>query len=158
MKNRIGWVMAVALAASPALAAPPPRLEVTSPAFRANEDIPTEYTCEGANTPPPLAWSQVPGDTKSIAVMVDDPDAPMGVFTHWIVTGISPQATSLDKAPPDARYTGPCPPSGRHHYRFRVYALDTTIARPANRAAFLAAIRGHVLAEGELVGRYEKHK
>ncbi len=169
MTTRIGLILVAALAASPAYAAPPPKLDVTSSAFRANEDIPVEYTCDGANTPPPLAWSQVPRQTKSVAVLVDDPDAPNGVYTHWLVTGISPQTTSLDKTLPqgavatgsgtgETHYTAPCPPSGRHHYRFQVYALDTTIGKPANRAAFLKEIRGHVIAQGELVGMYEKHK
>lgn len=169
MRSRIGFLLAAALATSPALAAPPPKLDVTSPAFRANEDIPPEYTCDGSNTPPPIAWSQVPRETKSVALLVDDPDAPSGAFTHWLVTGISPQTTSIDKrlpagavatgtGPGDAHYTGPCPPSGRHHYRFRVYALDKTIPKPAGRAEFVKAIQGHVLAQGELVGMYEKHQ
>lgn len=169
MSTRIGFVLAATLAASPAFAAPPPQLEVISSAFRANEDIPVEYTCDGANTPPPLAWSQVPRTTRSVAVLVDDPDAPNGVYTHWLVTGLAPQTTSLGKQLPsgavatgtgtgDTHYTAPCPPSGRHHYRFRVYALDKEIPKPAGRAEFLKSIRGHVLAEGELVGMYEKRK
>ncbi len=144
-------------------------LQVTSPAFRADEAIPPEYTCDGRSITPPLAWSTVPSNTRSIAVLVEDPDASRGSFTHWLVTGIPPTTTALskdDKLPDGAMvgrngkgvfgYTGPCPSSGRHHYYLRVYALDMEIARPESRSVFLAAIDGHVLAEGELVGTYQK--
>jgi len=116
--------------------------------------IPSAYTCDGARKSPPLAWSAVPPEAKSIAVLVDDPDAPNGPFTHWIVTDIDPTQTSLPADQPG--YAAPCPPSGTHHYRFHVYALDIKIAHAANRAALLKAIEGHVLAEGELVGTYER--
>jgi Raf kinase inhibitor-like YbhB/YbcL family protein len=144
-------------------------LTVTSSAFKANEAIPSEYTCDGAEKSPPLSWSNVPTGAKSIAILVDDPDAPKGTFTHWIVTNIPPSETSLSAAgslPQGATaakndkgatgYAGPCPPSGKHHYHFKVYALDTTIAKPTSRGAFLKAIDGHVLADGELVATYER--
>jgi Raf kinase inhibitor-like YbhB/YbcL family protein len=144
-------------------------LHVTSPAFSANGAIPPEYTCDGRSIAPPLSWSTVPSNTRSIAILVDDPDAPKGMFTHWLVTGIPPTTTSLRegaKLPEGARvakngkgnfgYTGPCPPSGRHHYYFHIYALGTEIARPESKSDFLAAIDGHILAEGELVGTYQK--
>lgn len=165
-------IVCLSCAAVPAVAvAKPPALEVTSPAFSAGGSIPTPYTCEGAEAAPPLAWSEVPAGTRSIAILVDDPDAPRGTFTHWLVTGIPPATSSLanEAALPATAseglndrgtrgYVGPCPPSGRHRYRFRVYALD--IAKPAatTRAAFLRAIEGHVLATGELVGTYEKRR
>ena len=166
MSTRIALVVAAGIAGT-AVAAPPPKLDVTSPAFRDHEDMPVQYTCDGTNTPPPLAWSQVPRETKSIAILVADPDAPNGVHTHWLVTGISPETTSLGKTLPagaaatgsgtgDSHYGAPCPPSGRHRYRFRVYALDKDIAKPSGRASFLRAIHGHILAEGELVGMYER--
>jgi phosphatidylethanolamine-binding protein (PEBP) family uncharacterized protein len=132
-------------------------LEVTSSAFKAGDAIPSEYTCEGANKAPPLAWANLPAETKSVAVLVDDPDAPKGTFTHWLVTDLPPTTTSLgDSGKIPAGYTGPCPPSGRHHYHFHVYAIDTKIGEQASRADFLSAIRGHVLAEGDLVAMYEK--
>ena len=144
-------------------------LQVTSTAFTANQPIPPEFTCDGADNPPPLAWSTPPKDTKSIAVFVDDADAPKGTFTHWLITGISPLTTSLlaSSALPDgaiaaknskgtAGYTGPCPPAGKHRYYFHVFALDTTIATPADKLDLLRAINGHVLADGTLMGTYQK--
>jgi Raf kinase inhibitor-like YbhB/YbcL family protein len=151
--------LALLVVAIPAVAAPPPRLEVTSTAFRDGEEIPAEYTCDGASMPPPLSWSETPATTKSIAILVDDPDAPGGVYTHWIVTGIPPHSTSLASgATGMGHYAPPCPPSGRHHYRFRVYALDRAIGKSTSRAVFEKAISGHVVAQGELVGTYEKHR
>jgi Raf kinase inhibitor-like YbhB/YbcL family protein len=151
-----------------ALAQPEP-LEVTSPAFPANGPIPADFTCQGKDISPPLAWSQVPPETRSIAILVDDPDAPRGTVTHFLVTNLPPQTQSLRAGtalPPgaiatkndlgNAGWAGPCPPSGRHRYRFQVFALDTTLPRPASRAQFLAAIKGHVVAEGQLVGTYQK--
>lgn len=144
-------------------------LKLTSTAFKANQQIPSEYTCDGSDTAPPLAWSAVPGNTRSLALLVEDPDAPDGTFTHWLVTGIAPTtdgitpgaglpagAVAAKNGKGDTGYTGPCPPSGRHHYAFHVYALETTIPTPATKDDFLAAIKGHVLAEGLLVGTYEK--
>jgi Raf kinase inhibitor-like YbhB/YbcL family protein len=116
-------------------------LTVTSSAFQANGAIPSEYTCDGAEQTPPLAWSNVPPGTKSIAIHVEDVDAPSGAFTHWLVTNIPPTQTSLEPGaalPHGAMtakngkgatgYTGPCPPNGTHHYHFRVFALDKTLA------------------------------
>jgi Raf kinase inhibitor-like YbhB/YbcL family protein len=147
----------------------PPVLQVTSRAFGANQEIPPKYTCEGTQTTPPLAWSRVPAGTQSVAILVEDPDASSGMFTHWLVTGIAPTTTSLAAGaalPSGAAaarngrgrlgYDGPCPPHGRHRYVFRVFALDTAIPPPKDREAFLSAIRGHVLAEGRLVGTYQK--
>jgi Raf kinase inhibitor-like YbhB/YbcL family protein len=154
---------------SPPLPPPKAALDVTSSAFRANQVIPTKYTCDGTQTPPPLAWSGVPKDAKTIAIFVEDTDAPSGSFTHWLVTGIPPATTSLPagnqlpagamaakNSKGQAGYAGPCPPTGVHHYHFRIYALDTTIPAPANKAEFERATDGHVLAQGELVGTYQK--
>jgi Raf kinase inhibitor-like YbhB/YbcL family protein len=145
-------------------------LTVTSTSFKANEAIPSEYTCDGSQKSPQLSWSGVPSDAQSVAILVDDPDAPKGTFTHWIVTNIPPSESMLSEngALPQGAvaakndkgatgYAGPCPPSGTHHYHFRVYALDKTLAQPASRAAFEKAIKGHVLAQGELVGTYTKN-
>lgn len=144
-------------------------LEVTSSAFGANEAIPARYTCDGEGISPPLSWSDVPEATRSMAILVDDPDAPDGPFTHWIVTDLPPTTRLLDEGgalPREAApgrsdagttgYYGPCPARGRHRYRFHVYALDTTIGRAATREELLSAIDGHVLDEGELVGTYQK--
>lgn len=146
-----------------------PVLQVTSSAFAANQEIPPRYSCEGTQTTPPLAWSRVPAGTRSVAILVEDPDAPGGIFTHWLVTGIPPATTSLaagatlPRGAAAARnsmgrlgYDGPCPPRGRHRYVFRVFALDTAIPPPRDRDAFLAAVHGHILAEGRLVGTYQK--
>jgi Raf kinase inhibitor-like YbhB/YbcL family protein len=144
-------------------------LTVTSSAFRADTAIPPEYTCDGTQVPPPLTWSRVPTGTRSIAVFIDDPDAPTGTFTHWLITGIPPTAASIPvggtlpdgavaskNGKGDVGYAGPCPPSGRHHYVFHVYALETTIPPPGGKSDFLAAIDGHILGEGQLIGRYQK--
>lgn len=153
--------------ASPRAKGAPAALEVTSPAFDDGAPIPKEYTCDGDQLSPPLAWSKAPAGTQSIAILVEDPDAPKGTFTHWLVTGIAPTVTSLRRgtALPDgaiaakndkdqAGYTGPCPPSGQHHYRFSVFALDTTLPSKLDRVDFRRAIDGHVLAAGVLVGTY----
>lgn len=144
-------------------------LKVTSSAFKANAAIPAEYTCDGASTPLPIAWSAVPKTTRSVAVLIDDPDAPGGSFTHWLVTSIPPSETQLPQGgvlptgavaakngKGDAGYAGPCPPTGRHHYHIHVYALETTIPAPGSKDDFQSTIDGHVLAEGELVGTYQK--
>lgn len=162
---------------SPALAAPrdatpanrPATLRVTSTAFAAQQSIPAEYTCDGAQAAPPLAWSRVPAQTRSIALLVEDPDAAGGAFTHWLITGLSPEVSALaaggalptgavaaknDKG--EVGYAAICPPTGRHRYHFRVYALETTIPPPGSKDDFLASIDGHVLAQGELVATYQK--
>jgi hypothetical protein len=146
-------------------------LTVTSTAFKAGESIPSEYTCDGMEKAPPLSWSNVPSDAKSVAILADDPDAPKGTFTHWMVTNIPPTETSLTEngALPQGAvaakngkgatgYAGPCPPTGTHHYHFRVYALDTTLTQPTSRDDFMKEIKGHVLAQGELVATYKKMK
>ncbi|HEX8111055.1 MAG TPA: YbhB/YbcL family Raf kinase inhibitor-like protein [Kofleriaceae bacterium] len=146
-----------------------PVLQVTSSAFGANQEIPPKYTCDGTQTTPPLAWSRVPAGTQSVAILIEDPDAPSGTFTHWLVTGIPPTTTALaggaalPQGATAARngkgrlgYDGPCPPDGRHRYVFRVFALDTAIPPPKDRDGFLSAIHGHVLAEGRLIGTYQR--
>jgi Raf kinase inhibitor-like YbhB/YbcL family protein len=160
-----------ALADSPGASTPAAKpikktsLKVTSSAFGPGGVIPAEHTCEGAQTTPPLAWSNVPKTARAIAILVEDPDAPNGAFTHWLVTGIAPATTSLAagaKLPEgamearngkgDTGYNAPCPPGGRHRYIFHVYALDTTVPGPATKEDFLASINGHILAEGQLIG------
>jgi len=143
-------------------------LRVESPAFGANRPIPTKFTPDGDDIAPPLRWETPPVETQSVAIVVDDPDAPRGTFTHWVVTGIPPSVTSIDGKLPagaiagendygDTRWHGPKPPSGCHRYCFKVYALDMPLAKDLDREQLLAAIGGHVLAQGELVGTCERH-
>jgi Raf kinase inhibitor-like YbhB/YbcL family protein len=145
-------------------------IEVTSSAFSPLGAIPSKYTCDGYGVSPPLAWSGVPADARSVAILVDDPDAPGRPFLHWLVTDLPPVIGGVDEGgalPREARvaesdadtasYYGPCPSAGRHRYRFHVYALDTMLGRrPASREDFLSAIEGHVLDEGELIGTYKR--
>lgn len=156
----------------------PMSLALTSPAFVANGSIPAVHTCEGRDQSPPLAWSGVPAGTKSLALIVDDPDAPdpkapKTTWVHWVVYDIPPSATSLPAGashgalPPGTQqglndwkrpaYGGPCPPVGRHRYVHKLYALDTTLdLRGPTKADLEKAMEGHVLARGELIGTYEK--
>lgn len=154
-------------------------LTVTSQAFTHGSDIPARYTCEGADVSPPLAWSGVPAGTKSLALIVDDPDAPdpaspKMTWVHWVLYNIPPAATALDEGiasknlPSGTRegendwhrmgYGGPCPPIGRHRYFHKIYALDVVLPDQVsmNKAALEQAMHGHVLAQGELMGTYRK--
>ena len=151
-------------------------LTLTSSAFAAGAEIPTKYTCEGPDVSPPLAWSGVPAGTQSLALIVDDPDAPdpaapKRTWVHWVVVDISPEVTSLTEgaAPKGARvgandwkktaWGGPCPPIGRHRYFFKLYALDRTLGLDkASKADVEKAMAGHILAQGELIGTYQKKK
>lgn len=149
-------------------------LRVYSPGFPDNGLIPSQFTCQGAGISPALEWSAVPQGTQSIAIVATDFGAPLG-FTHWIVYDLPPSATGVPEAassqhslPSPARegnndygnpgYVGPCPPAGSHRYVFRVYALDTRVnlAPGATRDQLAAAIKGHVLAEGEMSGLYRR--
>jgi Raf kinase inhibitor-like YbhB/YbcL family protein len=141
-----------------------------SDAFANAQAIPSRHSCEGEDVSPPLRWSNVPEGTRSLALVVDDPDAPGGVFTHWLAWGLDPTAEELgegDSAPNEGRndfgasgYRGPCPPPGhgRHRYVFRLYALDADpeLAAGAAKAELEQAIEGHVLTIAELVGTYER--
>lgn len=145
-------------------------LTVSSPAFRDDEPIPTRYTCTGTGVNPALHWSGLPSDTRSIAVVVDDPDAPDGAYVHWVVFDIAPRDTEIpeDSLPSGAQqaagtngravYTPPCPDEGVHHYRFSVYALDSSLTLPddATLEAALDAIPHHAIAHGRLTGIVRK--
>jgi Raf kinase inhibitor-like YbhB/YbcL family protein len=145
-------------------------ITVSSSAFEADEPIPTHYTCDGHDISPPLAWDGVPGDAEAVALVVDDPDAPGGTYVHWIALDMDPTTTSVDEGSVpssgvqaansngDAAYAGPCPPSGTHHYRFTVYALDqpTGLADGAETDEALAAIDAHAVASGRLTGTYSR--
>jgi Raf kinase inhibitor-like YbhB/YbcL family protein len=141
-----------------------------SSAFGNAQTIPERHSCEGEDVSPPLRWSNVPEGARSLALIVDDPDAPGGVFTHWVAWGLDPAAERLgegESAPHEAQndfgtggYRGPCPPPGhgRHRYVFRLYALDAEpeLAAGATKAELEQAIEGHVLTTAELVGTYER--
>lgn len=139
-------------------------------AFDNAQAIPSRYTCEGGDVSPPIRWRNVPEGTRSFALVVDDPDAPRGVFTHWIGWGLDPAAGGLGEGEPAPNegqndfgttgYRGPCPPPGhgRHRYVFRLYALDAELELGAGaaKAELEQAIEGHVLITAELVGTYER--
>ena len=143
-------------------------LEITSAAFQDGGTIPIRHTCDGENVSPPLSFAGAPVATRSLALVVDDPDAPVGTFTHWLAWGIDPSAAGLDEGQAALRegrngfgttgYAGPCPPHGRHRYFFRLHALDTDLdLQPgADRDQLDRALEGHVLETTELVGGYER--
>lgn len=145
-------------------------LTLTSIAFEEGREIPRRHTCEGDDFSPPLAWSGLPDGTRSLALVVDDPDAPGGTFTHWLAWGIDPGSSGLgegERAPVEGRngfgttgYRGPCPPPGHgpHRYFFRLHALDSDLDLSAgvDKQDVEQALQGHVLATAELVGTYER--
>jgi Raf kinase inhibitor-like YbhB/YbcL family protein len=153
-------------------------LTLTSSAFEPGAPIPSRYTCEGVDMSPPLAWDGVPEGTKSLALIIDDPDAPdpkapQRVWVHWVLYNIPPDAKGLAEnaekvgLPPGtkrgvtdsrkAKYGGPCPPIGRHRYFHKLYALDTTLdLDQGTKAELTAAMKGHVLAAAELIATYQK--
>jgi len=167
------------LAGAIAKGALPMSLTLTSPAFAEGGEIPARYTCEGDDISPPLAWSEPPAGTRSLVLIVDDPDAPdpkapKTTWVHWVLYNLPPPAGPLPEGagrqalPAGTReglndwgrpgYGGPCPPVGRHRYFFKLYALDTVLLDlgRATKARLEKAMREHVLAQGELVGTYEK--
>lgn len=147
-------------------------MNLTSTAFQNNATIPSQYTCDGTDISPPLTWQDVPANTKSLVLIVDDPDAPMGTWDHWIIFNIAPSVSSLPEnitaLPPGAiegtnsfgktNYGGPCPPHGKHRYFFKLYALDTTLPlqNNVNKKAVESAMQGHVLAQSTLIGLYQR--
>lgn len=154
-------------------------LELSSPAFGNGGEIPAEYTCQGNDTSPPLAWAGVPAEARSLVLIVDDPDAPdprapKMTWVHWVVYNIPPQTSGIDAAadaqtlPPGSEqglndwkrvgYGGPCPPVGRHRYFHKLYALDAELSglRQPTKAQVEAAMEGHIIASAELVGTYQQ--
>ena len=150
-------------------------MEIKSSAFKSGARIPAKYTCDGVDVSPPLAWGKLPAGTNYLALICDDPDAPMGTWVHWVIYDIPANVTSMtEKLPPlkeiangtkqgmnDFRaigYGGPCPPSGEHRYFFKLYALDgpTGLKPGATKAQLLTAMKGHILAEAELMGKYKR--
>ena len=156
-------------------------MDLSSIAFAPNADIPSQYTCEGRDQSPPLAWSGVPAGTRSLALIVDDPDAPdpdapRMTWVHWVVYNLPPASSGLVAGASNTGlpagtleglndwqrkgYGGPCPPIGRHRYVFKLYALDTVLPalKPATKAGLEKAMQDHILARSELVGYYRKKK
>ena len=152
-------------------------LPVTSTAFTEGRPIPDKYTCSGPNVSPPLQWSSAPTGVKSFALIADDPDAPVGTWVHWVLYNLPPASTSLaENLPPSPElpdgskqgvndfgqpgYGGPCPPAGKpHRYFFKIYALDAVLSLKsgATKKELLRAMDGHVLAQGQLMGTYQRH-
>jgi Raf kinase inhibitor-like YbhB/YbcL family protein len=145
-------------------------MKISSSAVQASGQLLPQYTCDGENQNPPLTFSEVPVEAKSLVLILEDPDAPGGTFTHWLLYDMSPATLQIpDGAPPmtgnagtndfgGVGYGGPCPPSGTHRYYFRLYALDITLGLPqgASRQQLQTAMEGHVMAAAELMGTYAK--
>jgi Raf kinase inhibitor-like YbhB/YbcL family protein len=152
-------------------------MRLTSAAFEEGGRLPPQYTCDGAGASPPLAWEDVPDGTLGFALICEDPDAPKGTFTHWVLFDLSSGSRELGEGLPtegvlsvgarqgtnsfgDVGYGGACPPPGdrEHRYVFKLYALDTSLALEpgAGKEQLLDAIRGHVLAEAQLTGKYKR--
>lgn len=151
----------------------PVEFNLTSESFLEGEPIPSQYTCDGEDVSPPLVWSGVPDNTSSFALIMDDPDAPVGTWVHWVLFNLPGNATALNVGlPAEAElpdgsqqgtnswgrlgYGGPCPPSGTHRYYFKLYALDTSLelGESATKEDVLAAMEGHILMKTELMGTY----
>ena len=157
-------------------------MKLSSSAFAHLSDIPKQYTCEGGDQSPPLTWSEVPPEAKSLALIVDDPDAPdpaapQMTWVHWVLYNISPHSTGIEAGKSGIHelpagtldgvndwkrtgYGGPCPPIGRHRYFHKLYALDVVlpVLQPATKASLEKAMQGHVIAQCELMGHYQKKK
>ena len=150
-------------------------IKITSSAFDEGGIIPSKYTCDGINISPPLKWELLPDNTKSIAIICDDPDAPMGTWVHWVIYDIPSGITELPENIPDDKklnigavqgkndfkkigYGGPCPPGGTHRYFFKIYALDKALnLKPGiTKSELLKAMENHILAKGQLMGKYKR--
>lgn len=150
------------------------QMQILSGAFNEGDTIPKKHTCDGEDVSPQLSWSGVPDGSKSVVLICDDPDAPVGTWVHWVLFGIAPDTTELPEGVPDGErvlsgathgrnswgslgYGGPCPPAGpAHRYFFKLYAVDIepVLSPGATAAEVVVAIEGHILAEGRLMGRY----
>jgi Raf kinase inhibitor-like YbhB/YbcL family protein len=170
MKKVICGCAITAMAMS-TLAAGGGKMKITSSAFQEGGNIPSKFTCDGADRNPALQMQDTPASAKCLVLIVDDPDAPGGLFTHWLVWNIDPKTTEIGegsspKGVPGENsfgksgYGGPCPPSGTHRYYFKIFALDRQLDLPAGakRAQLDAAMKAHVIAQGELMGRYSREK
>jgi Raf kinase inhibitor-like YbhB/YbcL family protein len=167
-KAIIAGAFAIAVATTALFAAGGAKMKITSSAFQEDGDIPSKFSREGGNVNPPLRIEGTPENAKSLVLIVDDPDAPVGLFTHWLVWNIDPKTTeipekSLPKGAvqgtndyPNLGYGGPQPPSGTHRYYFKIFALDQTLdlRSGAKRQELDKAMNGHIIAQGQLMGRY----
>ncbi len=152
-------------------------MKLTSIAFTEGGMIPARYTCDDVNVSPPLDWEGAPANTKSFALIVDDPDAPAGIWVHWVLFNIPPHTQKLPENVPHDKtlsdgavqgindfrkfgYGGPCPPGGTHRYYFKLYALDTILklAPGSSKRDLVNAMSGHILAEAQLMGKYKRTK
>jgi Raf kinase inhibitor-like YbhB/YbcL family protein len=140
-------------------------LIITSPSFSEGADIPVKYSCRGENISPEIRIGSLPAEAKSLAVIVEDPDAPHGIFDHWVVWNLKPLKTIIENSDDGVHgnngsgrtgYTGPCPPYGTHRYLFKVYALDSTLDLPVGttKKNLMNAMGEHVIAGGELTGKF----
>lgn len=143
---------------------------LTSSVFENNRSIPAKFTCDGMDINPPLVIQGAPAGTKSLALIVDDPDAPRGIWVHWVVWNFDPKTTEIreDSVPKGAaqgmndfrkhNYGGPCPPSGTHRYFFKLYALDAqlTIGANSDKAALEKAMQGHIISQAQIMGTYKR--
>ncbi len=149
--------------------------QISSPAFSHKGNIPAKYTCSGENVSPAINWENAPTGTVSYTLIMDDPDAPLGTWVHWIYFNIPANVTGLEEdiyhlgkvengtvtgvnSGGKKEYSGPCPPTGQHRYFFKLYALDTSleISGSATKAELIKAMQGHILAQTELMGLYKK--
>ena len=150
-------------------------IEITSQAFEEETMIPEKYTCDGIDVSPPLTWTSIPEGTKTLALICDDPDAPMGTWVHWVLFNLPASINELPESVPtdeelkngakqgrnDFRrigYGGPCPPGGTHRYYFKLYALDEELDLKTGvvKEELLKAMEGHILGKGQLMGRYKR--
>ncbi len=145
-------------------------MQLTSSVFQNNDYLPEKYTCNGQNINPPLLISGIPPNTKSLALIIDDPDAPSGIWTHWLVWNIQLDTAEIpeNSVPPSAfegitswgkpGYNGPCPPFGVHRYFFKLFALDTLLNLPSSSTVtqLLTAMQNHIVAKAEIIARYSK--
>ena len=152
-------------------------MKLTSKAFGTKGMIPPQFTCDGQDISPPLSWSNPPTNTKSLALICDDPDAPGKTWVHWVVYNLPPSSCSLPEAVPagskiaagglqgindfkQLAYGGPCPPGGKHRYFFKIYALDRmlNLQSGAAKAELEVAMKGHIIDRGELMGYYSRKR
>jgi hypothetical protein len=150
-------------------------IHLSSNAFTEGAMIPQRYSCDGENISPPLFWTGVPSGTRSLALICDDPDAPVGTWDHWVLYNIPADATGLPESVPEKAvldtgavhgsnswgrigYGGPCPPGGTHRYFFKIFALDTLLdlKSGATTSQLLETMEGHILGQGQLMGRYRR--
>jgi Raf kinase inhibitor-like YbhB/YbcL family protein len=170
-KPIISGAVVILFAVIASFAAERARIKITSSAFQEGGNIPLKFTCDGSDTSPPLQITGAPSEAKSLVLIADDPDAPSGLFTHWLVWNIPPQTNSIAEGSATkgvqgandfgkSGYKGPCPPPGTHRYSFKIFALDRQLdlRSGAKRSQVDAAMKGHVVAQGELVGRYARKK